>query len=261
MVLEPAPLLEIGCWKCGRTAKPPPFGYEKLLQLNPAMNLSCFVAGSKLDIIQFRQPDMPDIGLVLQLGNSIFTGWQVGKLESFEFRLDRFFGLPNTAWALAGRGDVLQPAAGAAPLMALDLRQGGLRSVVRPRRWDGPKTTKTTATRIAECDLAASEAGDGNAKGSGNIQVIFGGFWCFFFAFGFWNMLENAIVLLTPIGDEWWEAKVLEMSETSPYPRAEPVGATLPRCVIWQCPIHHCFWCRVVECRLLKNTGLNMKYR
>ena len=66
--------------------------------------------------------------------------------------------------------------------MALDLRQGGLRSVVRPRRWDGPKATKTTATRIAECDLAASEA------------------------------------------------KVLEMSETSPYPRrAEPVGATLPR--------------------------------
>lgn len=73
--------------------------------------------------------------------------------------------------------------------MALDLRQGGLRSVVRPRRWDGPKTTKTTATRIAECDLAASEAGDGNAKGSGKIQVISpkvaggsGGFWCFFFA-------------------------------------------------------------------------------
>ena len=140
------------------------------------------------------------------VGNSIFTRWQVGKLESFEFRLDRFFGLPNTALALAGRGDVLQLAAGAAPLMALDLRQRGLRSVVRPRRWDGPKATKTTATRIAECDLAASEAGDGNAKGSGKIQVISpkvaggsDGFLRFFFRriVGFWNMLENAVILLT----------------------------------------------------------------
>lgn len=82
--------------------------------------------------------------------------------------------------------------------MALDLRQGGLRSVVRPRRWDGPKTTKTTATRIAECDLAASEAGDGNAKGSGKIQVKLskGGWWfrwifAFFFSQDCW-FLEHA---------------------------------------------------------------------
>lgn len=80
--------------------------------------------------------------------------------------------------------------------MALDLRQGGLRSVVRPRRWDGPKTTKMTATRIAECDLAASEAGDGNAKGdpersnvispkmAGGSGVIFSHCW-------FLNMLQK----------------------------------------------------------------------
>lgn len=64
--LEPAPLLEIGCWKCGRTRRTAAVWLRELLQLIPAMNLSCFVAGSKLDIIQFRQPDMPDISLVLQ---------------------------------------------------------------------------------------------------------------------------------------------------------------------------------------------------
>lgn len=96
--------------------------------------------------------------------------------------------------------------------MALDLRQGGLRSVVRPRRWDGPKATNTTATRIAECDLAASEAGDGKRKGIRKDPSDFskGGWWfwwilVFFFRriVGFWNMLENAISLLTPIGDAW----------------------------------------------------------
>ena len=54
--------------------------------------------------------------------------------------------------------------------MALDLRQGGLRSVARPRRWDGPRTTKTMATRMAECDLAASEVRMGT-NGSGEILL------------------------------------------------------------------------------------------
>ena len=53
----------LNMWEDGQTAA---VWLRELLQLNPAMNLSCFVAGWKLDIIQFRQPDMPDISLVLQ---------------------------------------------------------------------------------------------------------------------------------------------------------------------------------------------------
>ena len=124
------------------------------------------------------------------------------------------------------------------------------------------KTTKTTAgPRIAECDLAASEARDGQREGirkrgkwnSPKVAGGSGGFWCFFFSQDCW-FLEHAgkchrsfdanwrcVVRGQSVGDVW------DLSLSTSWASWSDSSKV--------CVDSPLFWCRVVECRLLKILG------
>lgn len=240
--LERTPLFEIGCWTCGRTGKPPPFGCSELLELNPAMNFPAVLLLVRSFTSSNFVSQICQISISAPVGNSIFTRWQVGKLESFELRLDRFFGLPNSSPSPSRKGWCTVAGGRGSPPdgPGFTARRLAFRCATTALGWAQDNENDGDSNRgMWPCgEWGWGWEREGIRKDTSDFSK--GGWWfwwilVFFFAFGFWNMLENAIVLLTPIGDEWWEAKVLEMSETSPYPRAEPVGATLPRCVMWQC--------------------------